>query len=105
MRLKKGDQILVNTGKDRSKSGKVILVDPKSNKVIVEGVNLYKKHVKPSSKYPQGGIIDKNMPINASNATIVCPGCKKATKVKFTGEGKEKRRVCAKCKESLDAIK
>ncbi len=105
MKLRKGDQIVVNTGKDRSKSGKIIKVDLKTNKVVVEGINLYKKHVKPSSKYPQGGIIDKNMPVDASNVSLVCPGCKKLTSAKYTGEGKEKRRTCAKCKESLDAIK
>lgn len=105
MKLRKGDQVVVNTGKDAGKAGKIMTVNLSAGKVTVEGVNLYKKHVKPSNKYPQGGIIDKNMPVDASNVSLVCPGCKKITKAKYSGVGKEKRRVCAKCKESLDAIK
>ena len=105
MKLKKGDQIIVLTGKDRNKTGKIISVNLKKDKVVVEGINIYKRHVKPSNKYPQGGIIDKNMPIEKSNVSVVCPGCNKTTRIKLTGEGKDKRRVCTKCKESLDAAK
>jgi large subunit ribosomal protein L24 len=105
MNIKKDDTILVIKGKDRGKTGKVISVDPKSDKLIVEGRNIYKCHVKPSNKYPQGGIIEKSMPIRRENAAVVCPGCNKATRVKVSGQGNDKRRICNKCKESLDAVK
>jgi large subunit ribosomal protein L24 len=103
MKLRKGDQVIVNTGKDRSKTGKIISISKKSGKVIVEGINIYKKHVKPSNKYPQGGIVDKNMPLDESNVSVICPGCKKVTRVKVTGTGKDKSRICTKCKESINA--
>jgi large subunit ribosomal protein L24 len=105
MNIKKGDTILVTKGKDRGKTGKVISVDPTADKIVAEGRNVYKCHVKPSNKYPQGGIIEKNMPIKRENVAVVCPGCNKATKVSSTGTGKDKRRICSKCKETLDAVK
>jgi len=105
MKIKKNDMVLVTKGKDRGKSGKVIGVDLGKSKIIVEGRNIYKAHVKPSKKYPQGGIIDKNMPIRVENVAIICPGCNKATKIKFSGSGKDKKRLCVKCRETLDAIK
>lgn len=105
MKLKKGDQIIVRTGKDRGKTGKIIKVDLNHKKAIVDGINIFKAHIKPSNKYPQGGIIDKNMPIKISNLTIVCPGCNKPSRVKYSGTKLEKRRICVKCKESLDATK
>jgi len=103
MKIKKGDTILVTKGKDRGKTGKVLAVMPKEGKLIAEGRNIYKAHVKPSNKYPQGGIIDKNMPLKAENTSIICPGCNKATKIKMKGENKDKQRICSKCKETLDA--
>lgn len=103
MKIRKGDTVLMTKGRDRSKTGKVIAVDPKGKKALVEGINIYKSNVKPSNKYPQGGIIDKNMPIKVENLALVCPGCSKATKIKLTGSGRDKRRICAKCKETLDA--
>jgi len=105
MKIKRGDTILVTKGKDRGKTGKVINVDKKSGKIIADSVNIFKSHAKPSNKYPQGGIIDKNMPFRIENAAVVCPGCSKATRVKVSGLGKDKHRVCAKCKETLDAVK
>lgn len=105
MKINKGDSVLVIKGKSRGKTGKVSFSDPKSKKVIVEGVNIYKAHVKPSNKYPQGGIIDKNMPLAIENVMVICPGCKKVTKVKVKGDGRDKKRICAKCMETLDAIK
>lgn len=102
MRIKKGDTVLITKGKDRGKTGKVINVNPDAGKIVVEGINIYKRHVKPSNKYPQGGIIDKNVPMREENSALICPGCKKATKVKVSGIGKEKKRICSKCKESLD---
>ena len=105
MNIKKGDTILVTKGKDRGKTGKVISVDPKNDKIIVEGRNIFKCHVKPSNKYPQGGIIEKSMPIRRENASVVCPSCNKASRVKMSGIKNDKRRICNKCKETLDAVK
>lgn len=103
MNIIKGDIVLVLNGKDRAKTGKVVLIDPKSSKALVEGVNVYKKHVKPSKKYPQGGIIDVNARISLSNLMVICPSCKKATKVNAKNLRKEKRRVCKKCGEVISA--
>lgn len=103
MKIKKNDTVLIIKGKDRSKTGKVTLVNPTKQTVVVEGVNLYKKHAKPSKKYPQGGIIDVNMPVKSENVMVVCPGCKKAVRISYKNEGKDKRRICVKCKEMIDA--
>jgi len=104
MKITKGDIVLVAAGKDRGKTGKVISVDAVSGRAIVEGLNIYKKHVKPSKKYPQGGIIDKNQPIQISNLMIICQGCKKAVKVKMKNFGKEKRRACKNCGEVVGVV-
>lgn len=79
--VKKGDFVYVLTGKDRSKTGKVLSVDAKTNRVVVEGVNLVTKHRKPSARLPQGGIEHKEAPIDASNVMLVCDKTKKPTKV------------------------
>lgn len=103
LRLKKNDLVLVIAGKDKGKTGKVVLVDPKNGFVVVEGVALVKKHQKPSKKYPQGGIIDKNMPIRIENVMVVCGSCNKATRVGYKNDSKDKTRVCKKCGEVLNA--
>lgn len=104
MAIKKGDTVLIAKGKDRGKTGKVVkIVTP--DKLLVEGLNQYKKHIKPSKKYPQGGIIDTPLPLQVSNVMIICPTCNKAVRVRSLDSGKEKRRVCAKCNEVLDEVK
>lgn len=103
IRIKKGDNVLVLAGKDRNKTGKIIKINTKDKKAVVEGINIVKKHIKPSQKYPQGGIIDKNAPLQISNLMVICPSCKKAARVKVKNTGKDKRRVCGKCGEVLDA--
>lgn len=105
MSIRKQDTILVIKGKDRGKTGKVVSVNVKAHKAVVEGLNQYKKQVKPSKKYPQGGIIDISLPIQTANLMVICPTCKKAARSKQKNEGREKRRVCAKCSEVLDATK
>ncbi len=97
MRLIKGDKVSVLTGKDRGKQGEIATVLPKSGKVIVNGVNVVKKHQKARTATEQGGIIDKDMPIDASNVAIVCSKCG-PTRIgmKFEADGK-KIRVCKKC--------
>jgi len=95
LRIKKGDRIRVLSGKDRGKEGTVMRVLPTEGKVIVDGVNVAKKHQKPTKSTMQGGIIDKDMPIDASNVAIVSPKDGKATRVgyKVDAEG-TKVRIC-----------
>jgi large subunit ribosomal protein L24 len=97
MHLRKGDTVVVISGKDKGRQARVAVVMPKDRKVIVEGVSTAKRHSKPRGRTMQGGIIDKDMPIDISNVMIVCPSCG-ATRISaaFDADG-HKRRVCAKC--------
>ncbi len=97
MRIRKGDRVRVLTGKDRGKEGEVSRALPKSNKVIVDGVNVAKKHQKPTRATMQGGIIDKDMPIPVANVALICSACG-PTRVgyRFDADG-SKVRTCKKC--------
>lgn len=98
MHVKKEDTVVVLAGKDKGKRGKVLQVMPGKSKVMVDGVNVVKKHTKPRPpKVPQGGILEKAMPIDASNVMLVCPACSAPTRPMR----KDKTRVCRKCKEQL----
>jgi large subunit ribosomal protein L24 len=103
MKIKKGDRVRVLAGKDRGKEGEVMFALPAEGKVIVEGINVAKKHQKPtqhkSTRNPmQGGIIDKDMPVEVSNVALICGSCGKATRIgyRFAADG-EKMRICRKC--------
>lgn len=98
LKIKKGDRVRVLTGKDRGKDGNVTRVLPATGKVIVDGVNVAKKHQKATKATMQGGIIDKDMPIPVANVALLCPSCTKTTRVgyKIDGDG-TKVRVCKKC--------
>ena len=101
MKIKKGDRVVVLQGKDRGKQGVVMRSLPSSGKVIVEGVNIAKKHQKPTRATMQGGIIDKDMPLDVSNVAIVCPK-DGATRVGYKlTEGGAKARICRKCGQEL----
>ena len=97
MRIRKGDRVRVLTGKDRGKEGEVSRALPAKNKVIVDGVNVAKKHQKPTRATMQGGIIDKDMPIPVANVAILCSSCG-PTRIgyRFDPDG-TKIRVCKKC--------
>ncbi len=97
MRIRKGDRVRVLTGKDRGKEGEVSRALPAKNKVIVDGVNVAKKHQKPTRATMQGGIIDKDMPIPVANVAIICSSCG-PTRIgyRFDPDG-TKIRVCKKC--------
>ena len=101
MRLKKGDTVKILSGVDKGKTGEILEVIPKTNKIVVKGVNIRKKHVKPRKQGEEGGIISVECAIHSAKANIVCPKCKAATKIGFTVEGEEKIRVCKKCGAKL----
>lgn len=99
-KIKKGDTVKVIAGKDNGKEGKVLSVDPKNNKVVVEGVNVIKKHTKPSAANQNGGIITKEAAIDASNVMYVHKG--KATRVGFKIENDKKVRFAKSTGEVID---
>jgi large subunit ribosomal protein L24 len=102
LKVRKGDRVRVLSGKDAGSEGEVMFALPEEDRVIVEGVNIAKKHQKPTQATMQGGIIDKDMPIHVSNVAVVCPSCSAATRVgyRIDGDG-EKFRVCKKCGADL----
>ena len=101
--VKKNDTVVVLCGKYAKTQGKVLSVDPKKGKVCVDGVNVVKRATKPSQKMPQGGLVEKTMPIDISNVMVVCPKCGKPTRtmVQVAEEGSETKRyrACRRCKE------
>ena len=106
LHVKKGDTVLVLSGKDKGKSGKIIEALPKKAKEVVEGVNKVKRHTKPSQKVPQGGILVKEAPIHSSNVMIVCPECGKAARTKKAALANgELVRACKKCNGIIDKDK
>lgn len=104
LNVKKGDTVLVIAGKDKGKTGKVLVAMPADNSVVVAGVNIVAKHKKPRSAQDKGGIIKKENKIDASNVQIVCPSCSKATRVAHKENNGKKERFCKKCGASLDVV-
>jgi len=102
MKLKKNDNVAVIAGKDKGKSGVIERVFPNDNKIIVKGIGIAKKHVKPSKANPQGGIIDINRKIDVSDVMMICQSCGKLTKVSYKITEKAKERVCRKCGQGLE---
>jgi len=103
LNVKKNDTVVVIAGKDKGKTGKVLVAMPADNSVVVAGVNMISKHKKPRSAQDKGGIIKKEGKIDASNVQIVCPVCGKATRVAHNLKENKKIRVCKKCGADLDA--
>lgn len=97
LKIKKGDKVIILSGKDRTKTGIVERVSSKTGKVIVTGLNVVKKHIKVSKKNPSGGKVDVAMPMPVSKIELICPSCNKATRISYKTEGKEKVRFCKKC--------
>lgn len=103
MNIKKNDKVLILTGKDKGKKGKVLQVLPQRNKVVVEGLNLILKHVRPKKQNEKGQRIQFPSPLDISNVILLCPKCDKRTRVGYKRlENKKKVRVCRKCKEVMD---
>lgn len=101
-RIKKGDTVEVIQGKEAGKRGKVLRVLPDDERVVVERVNFIKRHVRPSKKVPQGGVIEREASMHISNVMLVCPSCNKAVRTGIRFEGDEKVRYCKKCNVSVD---
>ena len=99
--VKKNDQVLVISGKDKGKTGKVVEVSPKEGKVIVEGINIVTKHVKPRKQGEAGGLIKAEAPLYASKVMLYCNKCKKATRISHKETDSGKVRVCKHCGEEL----
>src|SRR5207247_7880785 len=108
MNIKKGDQVLIITGKDRGKQGTDSRAMPQDSKVIVEGLNIVKKHVRPQGQTRQGGVIEKAMPIHVSNTMLICTECGEPTRVGLDrrpmGSDQKLRpvRVCKKCHKVIE---
>lgn len=100
MKIKKNDTVKILLGKDQGETGKVLKVLPKEDKVLVEGINVSKRHVKKTKQY-EGGIVNLSKPVNISNVILVCPSCKKETRVSFEIKNGVKSRICRKCKEVI----
>lgn len=108
LHVKKGDTVVVLTGKDSGKKGKVLEVNPSAERVVVEGVNIATKHKKPKSQQDIGGIVKKEAPIHVSNVMVVCPKCNKATRTGSAkiadGDKQIKVRICKKCGAEIKTV-
>ena len=103
IQIKKDDKVKVIVGKDKGKIGKVLKVDKKKNRLLIEKINLVKRHAKPSAKNRQGGIVEGEAPIVISNVMIMCNKCLSPTRVKMQHlEDGKKIRLCVKCSEAID---
>jgi large subunit ribosomal protein L24 len=102
MNIRSGDTVLVRSGKDRGKSGKVLRIYPKAGTVLVQSVNFMKKHTRPSQRNQQGGVVEREAPVAVSNVMLVCDKCSRATRIEHTFlEDGTKVRRCKKCSEVI----
>lgn len=103
MNVKKDDLVKILAGKDKGKTGRVLKAFPAKERVIVEGVNMMKKHQRPDRMNPQGGIVEMEAPIHVSNVMVMCPNCKEASRIghKLLNDG-TKARYCKKCAQTID---
>lgn len=102
MKIKKNDLVKILAGKDSGKEGKIIQILPTENKVVVDGINKSIKNLKARSKEEKGKQIEYFAPVDVSNVELICPLCKKATKIGYKIEGQNKNRICKKCKGVLN---
>jgi len=96
MKLKKGDQVVILAGKDRNRKGKIEKILPRQRKVLVAGVNIYKKHVKPQGSN-SGGVVDLVKPLPVGKVALICPKCGQRTRVGYRFVQNSKKRICKKC--------
>ncbi|MBM3250763.1 MAG: 50S ribosomal protein L24 [Candidatus Nealsonbacteria bacterium] len=101
MKIKKGDKVLIISGKDKGRSGKIVRALPKEDRVVVEGINLRKKHNRPKKSGEKGQIVEMPVPFNVSNVKLICPKCGKPARVEYKTEGGKKYRICKKCNQEI----
>ena len=101
MKIKENDTVLIRSGKYRGKRGKVLISFPKENKILVEGINIRKKHQKPKKEGQKGQIVEKPAPVHVSCVKLICPKCGQPTRVGYKINEKKKYRVCKKCGQEV----
>lgn len=101
MRIRKGDTVQIMIGKDRGKQAKVLMVDTKNTSVLVEGLNQYKKHKRPTRQGEKGQIITISRPVRVANVQLLCGSCNRPTRLGMRFEGERKVRFCKKCKAAV----
>jgi len=101
MKIKKNDTVLIISGKDRGKKGKVLHVFPKDQRLLVEGVNMRKKHVRPKKSGEKGQIVESPSPLTVSNVKLICPKCAKPSRIGSKIIDKKKYRMCKKCGQEI----
>ena len=101
MKIKKGDNILVISGKDKGKVAKILRAFPKEGRVLVEGVGLKSKHIRPKKQGEKGQVVKIPSPVDVSNAKLICPKCGKAVRIGYKIENGKKLRICKKCKSEI----
>ncbi len=100
--LKKNDTVVILSGKEKGKTGKILKLLPKKNRIIVEKLQFIKRHTRPTNVNPQGGIVEKEGSIHVSNAALLCPRCNVAVRVRIESlDDKSKARICKKCDEAI----
>ena|SRR3989338_6780643 len=102
MKIKKGDKIIVISGKDKGKKGTVEKVYQKQNKVLIPKINIYKRHVKKNQQMPKGGVIELPRLLAVNKIALICPHCAKLTRIGYKLTGSKKVRICRKCQSPLD---
>jgi large subunit ribosomal protein L24 len=101
MKIKKDDTVLITSGKDRGRKGKVLEAFPKESRILVEGINLRKKHQRPKKSGEKGQIVEMSGPIHISNVKLICPKCGKAARIKYKIIEGKKYRICKKCGQEI----
>ena len=101
MKIKKNDNVLIIAGKDKGRKGKVLRAYPGEGKIMIEGINVRKKHVRPKRSGEKGQIVQVPLPINISNVKLLCPKCGKAARVGYNITEDKKYRICKKCGEKI----
>ena len=102
LNIKRDDTVIVITGVDKGKKGKIMSANPETGRIVVQNVNIVKRHTKPRRQGEEGGILSKEGTISASNVMLVCPKCGKPTRVGHVIEGEKKFRACKKCGKKID---
>ncbi len=101
MKIRKGDTVLIISGKDKGRVAKILRSLPKKGKILVDGINLKNKHIKPKKQGEKGQVIGVPAPLDASDVKIICPKCNKAVRVGYKIQDAKKVRICKKCKQEI----